>query len=354
MALSETALPVCLAHELECQPAEQAWLIDSLWGQAAVGILGGAPKCAKSWLGLDMALSVASATPCLGRFTIPTPGPALVYLAEDALPSVRARLVALCAHRRVALEGLALYVITAPTLRLDLHADQAALRDTLAALRPRLLVLDPLIRLHRLDENSSSDISRLLGFLRELQRAFDTAIVLVHHAAKKHRAQPGQALRGSSDLHAFGDSNAYLARRGEHLILTLEHRSAASPPPIALALVSRADGSATHLEPAAGGEDNGLALAERALAALQNSAQPLTRAGLRERLKVNNQRLGEALAALDQQGAIRRTPQGWTARQRAQPPQAPPPPSPPATRTSPRHPSHDPRQCMLALEPPVT
>jgi RecA-family ATPase len=66
--------------------------------------------------------------------------------------------------------------------------------------------------LHRLDENSAADISQLLGFLRELQRTHDTAIVLVHHASKKHRAQPGQALRGSSDLHAFGDSNACLWR----------------------------------------------------------------------------------------------------------------------------------------------
>jgi hypothetical protein len=97
MALSETALPVCLAHELARQPAEQAWLIDSLWGQAAVGILGGAPKCAKSSLGLDMALSVASATPCLGRLPVPTPGgPSLIYLAEDALPAVRARLSRRC------------------------------------------------------------------------------------------------------------------------------------------------------------------------------------------------------------------------------------------------------------------
>ena len=155
-------------------------------------------------------------------------------------------------------------------------------------------------------------------------------------------------------MHAFGDSNAYLARRGQQLILTLEHRSAPSPPPIALALVSRADGSATHLEPAAGGADNGLALTERVLALLQNSQQPLTRAGLRERLKVNNQRLGEALAALDQRGVIRRTPQGWTPARRTQTPAAPPPPSSPVTGTSPRHPPNEPRQGTLALEPPVT
>ena len=211
MALSAAPLPVSRAGELAVQGEDERWLIRSLWGYGAVGIIGGAPKCGKSWLGLDMALSVASATPCLGHFPVEAPGPSLVFLAEDALPAVRARIAALCAHRGLAIEQLGLFVITEPALRLDLERDQQRLRATLASLRPRLLLLDPLVRLHRLDENSAADISRLLGFLRELQRTYELAVVLVHHASKRQRAQPGQGLRGSSDLHAFGDSNACLS-----------------------------------------------------------------------------------------------------------------------------------------------
>lgn len=341
--LLHNALPVCRAHELEMQATEQAWLIEALWGQQAVGIVGGAPKCAKSWLGLDMALSVASNTPCLGHFAVSTPGPTLVFLAEDALSSVRARIEALCTHRGLDVRDLDLHVITAPVLRLDLQADQQALRATLDRLRPRLLVLDPLVRLHRLDENSASDISRLLGFLRELQRSFHCAIVLVHHAAKKQRAVPGQALRGSSDLHAFGDSNAYLTRRREQLLLTLEHRSAPSPEPLPLALVSRPDGSATHLEMAAGAEQSGLPLDQRVLARVRTSARALTRAALREQLKVNNQRLGEALATLVKQGLIQRIPEGYcTAQADAK--------YPPPLRPAPRPASlNEPPQCTLPL-----
>jgi hypothetical protein len=91
MAINPDMLPVQRASELEIRPQEKTWLIQQLWGQAAVGIVGGAPKCCKSWLGLDMALSIASATPCLGRFAVQARGPALVYLAEDALS-------AWCAH----------------------------------------------------------------------------------------------------------------------------------------------------------------------------------------------------------------------------------------------------------------
>jgi hypothetical protein len=305
MAVNLQTLPVQRAAELDVQPPEQTWLIQDLWGQAAVGIIGGAPKCCKSWLGLDMALSVASATPCLGRFPVPTPGPALVFLAEDSLAAVRARLD---------IRGLNLYVITAPSLRLDHGPDRQLLETMLTGLKPRIVLLDPLVRLHRLDENSAADISKLLGFLRDLQRTYDTAIVLVHHASKKHRAQPGQALRGSSDLHAFGDSNAYLARKHDHLILTCEHRAARAPDPITLELVSTPQSHQAHLEVRSERPpDPSASLAERALLVLQNASNPLSRKALRDTLRVNNQRLGEALETLKRQGAVVHTDSGWMA-----------------------------------------
>lgn len=314
MGLSlELQLPVCKAKDLMVQSEQQAWLIDSLWGHAAVGIIGGAPKCCKSWLGLDMAVSVASGTPCLGKFQVSARGKVLIFLAEDAAHNVRARIEAICAHRDLDINDLDLYVITAATMRLDLETDQQMLTKTVDRLRPRLLILDPLVRLHRLDENSASDISRLLGFLRGLQRSFATAIVVVHHASKKHRAQPGQALRGSSDLHAFGDSNAYLARRKNNLVLTLEHRAAKPPEPFELQLLSKPDGSETHLEPTFCSENNAtVSLNDRILLLLQNNNKsPLTRTALRQQLKVNNQRLGTALVDLEAQGLAVRSAKGW-------------------------------------------
>jgi len=312
MAPNDQLLPICRANELEIQQPEQLWLIEKLWTQGAVGIIGGAPKCCKSWFGLDMAVSVASGTHCLGRFAVKHPGPVLVFLAEDACSAVRARIQALCTHRNLHIDNLDLYVITASTLRLDLAEDQQRLNATLAHLSPRLLLLDPLVRLHRLDENSAGDISKLLGFVRQMQRCHHTAIALVHHASKKHRAQPGQALRGSSDLHAFGDSNAYLTRRDTRIALSVEHRTARSMDPVQLQLVSRSDGRATHLEIAADtGPDPAVPLPDRVLALLQSATDPLTRTAIREHLRVNNQRLGHALDDLNKQALILKTPDGW-------------------------------------------
>ena len=142
----------------------------------------------------------------------------LLYAAEDALHIVRRRLDGICEAAGVALADLDIQVITAPTLRLDLEADRNNLADTVARLQPRLLILDPFVRLHRIDENASGEVAPLLAYLRELQRRYGVAVLVVHHARKgAANARAGQALRGSSEFHAWGDSNLYLRRDGDDL-----------------------------------------------------------------------------------------------------------------------------------------
>ena len=68
------------------------------------------------------------------------------------------------------LQHLDIQVITSPTLRLDLPADAEALLRTVQELQPRLLILDSIVRLHRIDENASREVAPLLAYLRELQR----------------------------------------------------------------------------------------------------------------------------------------------------------------------------------------
>lgn len=311
-------LAVSRVAEIAARAKEEEWLVEGLWGRSAVGILGGQPKCMKTWLGLEMAVSVASGTACLDRFAVAAPGPALIFLAEDALGQVRERIEGLCRSRGRRLETLDLLVITEPVLRLDDKACRERLENTVARHRPRLLLLDPLVRLHGLDENSSHDVSRLLGYLRELERRHGVSVVLVHHASKRRRAHPGQSLRGSSDLHAWTDSTAILTRRSEHVVLTLEHRFAAAPEPLVLGLVGDngvapalriVDGDAGLVRPA----NDPNALAEQVLDVVRQAGRPLRRGEIRARARVNNQRLGEVLRVLETTGRLDRGSQGWVA-----------------------------------------
>ena len=87
-----TQLPVQPAWRLADRPEQQRWLVDALWSDEAVGIIGGEPKCGKSFLALDLVVSVASGTPCLRRFPTPQSGAVLLFAAEDAPHVVRQRL----------------------------------------------------------------------------------------------------------------------------------------------------------------------------------------------------------------------------------------------------------------------
>jgi hypothetical protein len=306
-------LPVKRACDLSDSADQPKWLIEGLWADQAVGILGGEPKCCKSFLALDMAVSVASGAACLRRFPVFRTAPVLVFPAEDALAVVRKRLEGICAAARTRLDALPIYVITAPRLLLDLPCDREQLRNTVAAIKPALLILDPFIRLHRSDENASKEMAPLLGYLRQLQRELHVAVLLVHHVRKgSGTKRPGQALRGSSDLHGWGDSNLYLRRRSTHLLLSIEHRAAPCQDNIPIELCANA--SALALAVKTGESELSTASAPRAMPrqdpcrrviqAMEKLNGPVSIQRLRKICRIRTATLCQTLSILKDQGRV--------------------------------------------------
>jgi hypothetical protein len=319
-----TGLPRQRPSELPRLPEEKRWLIEGLWAHQAVGIIGGEPKCCKSFLALDMAVAVASGTPCLGHYRTLERASVLLYAAEDALHIVRERLGGICERRRVALESLELWVVTAPSIRLDLEKDREALRATVAELEPALLVLDPFVRLHRVDENISAEVAPLLAFLRELQRRHGCGVALVHHAKKGASAmRAGQALRGSSELHAWGDSNLYMRRGRNGLTMSIEHRAAPSGADIPVALTTKRGVALAlaehtpHERELTGIHPAPPSPSERVLGELRMTQGPIRARALREQCKMRAATLAKTLSLLEQAGHIVRSEGGWSVAQAA-------------------------------------
>jgi hypothetical protein len=155
-------------------------------------------------------------------------------------------------------------------------------------------------------------------YLRELQRRHGIAVIVVHHAKKGAGGiRAGQALRGSSEFHAWGDSNLYLrrnrdSREGGDIILTVEHRAAPAMPAVTLELAQRANALAlevverrTPQTPARSSVD------ERITAALTDVDHPLPFAELRARCRVRTATLYERLAALTAAGRLGKSDQGY-------------------------------------------
>jgi AAA domain len=311
-----TPLAVCRVQELTPDPETPRWLIEGLWTDQAVGIVGGEPKSGKSFLALELAVAVASGAPCLRRFRPAQTGRVLLFAAEDAVLLVRRRLEGIAHAAGVAFAPLDIYVITTPSLRLDVAEDRHRLQATVAALRPTLLVLDPFVRLHRIDENAAAEVAPLLAYLRQLQREFATAVALVHHARKgAAHLRAGQALRGSSELHAWGDSNLYLRRRGDTLLLTVEHRAAPSSTGVALELRAHGEALALHVVDLAPGPlpDQGTVPTpiDRVEHALAHAARPLRLRQLRQICRLRMATLCDALTTLRTDGRVLKAAGGY-------------------------------------------
>ena len=298
--------------ELEDRPTQQQWLVDRLWGRQAVGIVGGEPKCGKSFLALDLAVAVAAGVPCLRRFAADQPGPVLMFAAEDAGHIVRARIHGIAEAAGARFDTLDIAVIDVPSLRLDHRADRQRLVETVQRIRPRLVVLDPLVRLHGVDENAVAEVAPILGFLRDIQRRFGAAVLLVHHARKSAAARPGQALRGSSELHAWGDSNLYLRRRDKQIVMTVEHRAAPGLNDIEIELADHGKGPALRLRrvETADAAPPPETPERRILQALAEADAPLSQRQIRERAATRHKTVAAVLRKLVREGRIRHDAEG--------------------------------------------
>ena len=299
--------PTRAPAELEERPRARRWMVEALWSEQGVGIVGGEPKCGKSFLALDLAVAVAAGVPCLRHFHAARSGAVLLFAAEDAGHIVRARLEGIAKAAGAAFDSLDIAVIDVPALRLDHRADRQRLLETVQRVSPRLLVLDPLVRLHRVDENTVADVAPILGFLRDIQRRFHTAVVLVHHARKSGGSRPGQALRGSSELHAWGDSNVYLRRRDRQILMTVEHRDAPGLDDLELELAH--DGARPALRLRETTEDDApqpQPAAHRILDILAEAETPLAQTRIRKRAALRNATVTDALHQLVREGRVER------------------------------------------------
>jgi AAA domain-containing protein/MarR family protein len=289
------------------------WLVEGLLLKSGAAILGGAPKAGKSFLALDLCVAVASGTIGAGHFRVAAACPVTLLCAEDPSAVLAQRLAALARSRSLVLDDLPIEVIVEAVVRLPEALPRLA--ATLARSRPGLLLLDPLIRLHRADENSATEMAVVLDGLRDLARASSTAILLVHHARKApSNGSPGAGLRGSSDLAAFGDSNLYLRRLADAgLELRIEHRAAAGPQPLHLRLCVEGGGTVARFQPQERADPAQDPSASRVLALLERSPDPMSAATLRAKLGVRNQTIVAALRALLAEGCVeRRGRDGWT------------------------------------------
>ena len=233
-----------LGQLLDQQPvAAPACLVEpGLLPPQGILFVGGEPKVGKSLLVANLALSLAAGSDRIG-FPIPAPRRVLICQFELPVPHFVSRLAimrrvlgaAADQHLLVDTRAAGHLLSAAQGLNHFVSAAQVAAAD--------VIVLDPLYSTHDQDENDTRAMAALCQSLLRLRDAARAALIVIHHVRKSiGRHEIGSAFRGSSALHAVGDSYLLLTRPSPQLAtieLRFQFRYAAPQPPRLLQLDPR-------------------------------------------------------------------------------------------------------------------
>ena len=219
------------------------WLVESILTEGACGFIAGEPKTWKSWIGYDLALSVATGADFLGHFPVRNPGPVLYIQEEDPPPTLKTRGAKIWSGKTVDKMELSedggIYWLP-PAEEQDFDPDVDAmvqsgvvLSDDLWQLRldeilehgmgkdqHRLVVVDTLMMTAgEVDENRAQEMTtKIFRPIKLLSRKHNVAIIVVHHLGKADRQRMGQRMLGSMANHAWSEDSMYLLKSSQSTV----------------------------------------------------------------------------------------------------------------------------------------
>ena len=184
--------------EVEAIP-KPTWLVEGMLPVSSFCVMYGPPGAGKTFLALDLALSVASGRPFFGRSVRRG---AVVYVGAEGKGGMGARVKAWREHRGATF-GIQFYMLPEPVQLLD-AGNMTRLTHTIATsfqTPPAMVVFDTFARCFMGgEENSAKEMGVAISAADELRRRTDACVAFVHHTNKAGEQERGSiALRGAAD-----------------------------------------------------------------------------------------------------------------------------------------------------------
>lgn len=217
-----------------------AWLINNVWSQGGCGFIAGDPKSYKSWMGLDMALSLATGEPFLNDpqfFVVGGPRRVLYIQEEDSDVVVRDRLEKVLElknrrahwHGYVTVHGGAVTYHPTPLVHLPMGyyvrkgfttsdpAWQLWLAELVEVNKFDHVVIDTMgTTAGDVDTDRAPEVmSKILRPLKDITTRTGAGFSIVHHNRKgsDNGQRGGSRMLGSVSLHAWVDDAMYVTGR---------------------------------------------------------------------------------------------------------------------------------------------
>lgn len=210
--------------------AEPTWVIPSLLPDSASVMLYGPTQSYKSFLALDLALSIAANSPTFAGAPL-RHGPVFYAALEGRTDLKKKRRRAWKLARQVDAVP-AFYVMPAPMVVLaeEVAEFKQQIRARLAGRSCAGIVLDTLAKaMVGLNENDAKDAGQFIMFVDDLKETFGCPVMVLHHTGKDEAKA-----RGSSSFHAGFDTVIKVTANRDTRMLTVEvekHKDAVEPEP---------------------------------------------------------------------------------------------------------------------------
>lgn len=194
--------------EIEPFDPTDFWLIEDLWENNSVGVIGAPSKSFKSTLTLNLACAVATGKPFDGREV--KQGAVLIIQGENNLSMEQHKIYSITGETE-----LPIYFVD-DNITMD-HIYK--LKDSILELGVNLLIIDPMYLLFGSgDINKHQDIVLRLEMLSDLSKKTNCSIMLVHHSRKLERGAKIQTsdMYGSAFIEGWYESMILLQRQSNN------------------------------------------------------------------------------------------------------------------------------------------
>jgi len=163
----------------------QDFLIDGVLVEKQPCIVGGPKKCLKTSILLDMAVSAASGTSFLRRFSVSKPRRVLVMTGESGLVTVRGTIERIAQSAHVNPSRLDKLFVCDKVPRLDNVGHLSTLSKILDHLEPEIVIFDPAYLMLATDKPESLFSTGIqLSEITQMCLAYGATMVLAHHNSK--------------------------------------------------------------------------------------------------------------------------------------------------------------------------
>jgi len=186
---------------MNTQIAQTSYIVEKMIYQGLY-ILAGAPKIGKSWLALELCLSVAEGRQFLKHET--NCGQALYLSLEDSLLRLQNRLYEFTDE---AVDNLS-FAIMAESIGNGLEEQIENAKQSLPNLK--IVVIDTLQKIRESTDLSYSSDYKELSVLKNLADKLEIAILLVHHTRKNYDSDPFNMISGTTGLSGCVDGSMVL------------------------------------------------------------------------------------------------------------------------------------------------